>query len=266
MQVDLAPGHYTLVAYGGMQCDNSSFRFVDEPSATGSLEQRQVELHPDNYHAPVRSIGEGEGAELHNHFYGTAEMEVSNDFNDYDEYTVRMMRNTNIVRVLLQQTDGEPLDCDEFDFRVIADNRLMDHDNKVISTGDISYWPWATGNEQPGELPSGRPATVAWGEFSLSRIVDRSQMKGLASDAAYTGPRLVVTSKADGREVVDIPLINYLLLTKPAGQPFASMSAQEYLDRENTWSLFFLLDRHYQWVQVQVAVRGWTVRFNNPNL
>ena len=265
MEVNLPAGTYTFVSYGGLHCGESSFRFTEEPGSGSLHTDRGVELHPDNYHS-TRATAQGEGTELHNLFYGAATVEVRDDYSAYDEATVYLMRDTNTLRVLLQQADGERLHADEFDFKVIADNTLMAHDNRVVLTGETTYWPWTTGDEEPGTLPDGDAVSVAWGEFSIPRIADSSQVANLKAGEAYAGPRLQVDWKADGRNVIDLPLIPYLLLTKPADSRFADMTDQEYLDRENTWSLFFFLDRHYHWVTLQISVKSWSVRINNVNL
>lgn len=74
-------------------------------------------------------------------------------------------------------------------------------------------------------------------------------------------PRLTVSRKSDGRKVIDIPLINYLLMLK--SEKFASMGAQEFLDRESRWSMLFFLDRDNIWLRTQIVINDWVVRIND---
>ena len=160
-----------------------------------------------------------------------------------------MKKDTNNLRVMLQQVDGTPIDEADFDFKVVDDNTLMGWDNEVIPTRSVDYLPWAHGNASPGELPEdGGKATVAWAEMSFPRLV------------TYNSPKLVITRKADGYKIVDIPLNNYLLLMK--SEAYADMKPQDFLDRESRWKMLFFLQGGI-WLQTQIEINDWIVRINN---
>lgn len=257
MKIDLPKGKYNFVAYGGMECEKSSFTFSSSPGLHAHKETNENML-----------IDSEIGNELHPLFFGTydSSLEIKELDGDYRDITVPMIKNTNTIRVLLQQIDGEPLDCNEFDFKITADNMKMRHDNKVVLGHNADFSPWAMGNESPGTQADGSTATVAWGELSIPRLVDATQIVGLGSGESYEGPILEVTHKAEGRRVVSLPLLKYLLLCKPVSSTKAEgMSDQEFLDRESRYQLFFFLDKHYQWVSVQIQVESWVVRINNIN-
>ena len=76
-------------------------------------------------------------------------------------------------------------------------------------------------------------------------------------------PRLTIYSHQQQETVVDIPLNKYLLLLK--SEKFAGMADQEYLDRENLWSIIFLLN-DYTWHDVRIVINDWTVRQDNIQL
>ena len=78
---------------------------------------------------------------------------------------------------------------------------------------------------------------------------------------ATGGPRLEITSRKTGNKVLSIPLVSYLLLLK--SEQFSWMSSQEYLDRENRWSMIFFLDKGDHWWAVSIVINGWTVRIND---
>lgn len=161
-----------------------------------------------------------------------------------------MMKDTNNLRVMLQQVDGSSIDEADFDFKVVDDNTLMAWDNAVIPTQSVEYWPWTRGNANPGELEDGRNATVAWAEMSFPRLVTSNS------------PRLVITRKEDGYNVVNIPLNNYLLLMK--SEAYANMPSQEFLDRESRWKMLFFL-QNGRWLQTVIEINDWTVRINNTS-
>lgn len=244
MVVDLLPGKYHILAYGGMADDNASFEFVTNPQTT-RYNDIEVRLKPECVTEPV-------GTELHHLFYGRLDTEVEKNSMDYREVTVPMMKDTNNVRILLQQVSGAPVLNEDYDFRIIDNNTLFAWDNDLLPVPNMTYFPWARGNASPGELPDGDDASVAWAEMSISRL------------ATGNSPRLQITHIESGRKVVDIPLNNYLLLLK--SQAFAQMPSQEFLDRESRWSLIFFLDEKLYWVSTTISIKDWTVRINNADI
>ncbi len=242
MTVDLEPGSYTIVAYGGMECNQSSFSFTAQPSAI-SLQQLEVALKPTCLTSPV-------GTYLHPLFYGRADVTIDEDDIEYRNYTVYMMKDTNNLRVMLQQVDGSPINEADFDFKVVDDNTLMAWDNAVIPTQSVEYAPWTRGNASPGELYDGSEATVAWAEISFPRLVTSNS------------PRLVITRKDNGETLVNIPLNNYLLLMK--SEVYTSMGSQEFLDRESRWKMLFFLQGG-RWLDTVIEVNDWTVRLNHSS-
>ena len=240
MDVNLEPGEYTVLAYGGMADSNASFSFVTDPAST-SLHDIEVRLDPDKI-----------GTELHHLFYGKLNTSVEKNSLSYKEVTVEMMKDTNNLRVLLQQVNGEPVDNADYDFTITDNNTLFSWDNDLLPVPTVTYTPWARDNASPGELPDGSDASVAWAELSFSRLVTAAS------------PRLQITHRTSGRNVVDIPLNNYLLLLK--SQAFSSMPNQEFLDRESRWNMIFFLGENNYWVSTMISIKDWNVRINNGEL
>ena len=177
-------------------------------------------------------------------------MEVEQSDLEYRDYTLYMMKDTNNLRVMLQQVDGSEIDEADFDFKIIDDNTLMAWNNDVIPMTTVEYCPWTRGNASPGEIGTGGAASVAYAEMSFPRLVTSNS------------PRLVVTRKADGGTVIDIPLNNYLLLMK--SEAYASMPAQEFLDRESRWKMLFFLQGG-RWIDTVIEINDWIVRINNTS-
>lgn len=256
MDIDLPEGKYKLLVYGGMECADASYHFVQTPTQGSQLTSMQVALNQD---IMDRSIG----TELHSLFYGydkasdgalftPFEVEVKKSTMAYDEYTVYLMKDTNNLRIVLQELNGDPVDDKDFNFEVVDDNTLMGWNNDVISTSPFSYQPWTRGSTSVGLLPDGTDSKVAFAEFSFGRLMTSNS------------PILHVTRRSDGSDVINIPLINYLLLLK--SESFHKMPNQEFLDRESQWSMIFFLDRHWKWISVKIEISDWVVRINNPEL
>lgn len=243
MVVDLDPGTYTILAYGGMDCPEASFSFTSDP-ATTLMRDIEVELKPVY-------LNRLEGLPLHNLFYGNLALTVDPTDTDYRDVTVYMKKDTNNLRILLQQVNGSKIDEADFDFKVTDDNTLMAWDNNVIPTQTVTYVPWAHGNLSPGELPDDEgQASVAYAEFSFPRLVTGNS------------PRLIVTNKKDNHVVINIPLINYLLLLK--SDLYAGMLPQDFLDRESRWKMLFFLQDGI-WLDTVIEINDWVVRINKAD-
>lgn len=82
---------------------------------------------------------------LHDMFWGQLTLATADL---YSEGTVKMMKNTNSIRIVLQHVDGTPVKADDFDFEIIDDNTFFNYDNDLLPNGDVTYIPWAKGQAQ----------------------------------------------------------------------------------------------------------------------
>ena len=246
MVIDLPEGNYRFVAYGGLACGKHSFSVVTEPSEGTAIDGLQVQMAHNGYVSD---------AQLHDMFWGMVEASVDGEL--YKDVTLHMMKDTNNIRIVLQQADtgAEPIVISDYDITITDSNWLMAYDNSLVSgTQLLTYEPWSSGDGlDVGDTGDGT-YSAAYAEFSLSRLVIPDNA---GSSAAARDPRLVIYSHREARTVVDIPLLKYLLLLK--SERYSDMGDQEYLDRENLWSIVFLLN-DYTWHDVNIIINNWTVR------
>lgn len=243
MQRKLDEGSYTLIAYAGLCCGEASFTAPQlQTRAVSRREEVSVSLKQTN------NIS---NASLHPLFYGMATLEVGKD--DYVEETIYLKKDTNNLRFVLQQMNGEQIKADEFDVKITDDNGLLAWDNEVQQNGVITYLPWTKGETVIGSQEDGvTPVSAAYYELSTSRLT------------TITAPRLVVFSRERGENIINIPLNTYLLLLK--SELYSEMPAQEFLDRISEWSLVFFLDSGNRWVNSHIVVNDWIVRLNTAEL
>lgn len=244
MTLDLPHGAYRLVAYGGLACPEHSFSVVTPPTA-GTRASMRTDLRVQ--------MDEGElGTCLHDLYYGALDVTVDGD--DYVEATLPLIKDTNNLRIILQQLNSKPVDCDNFDFSIVDDNTLFAHDNSLLPNGEVTYCPWVKGNATAGTVGEGDAAydlVVGYAEFSTSRLTTTNR------------PHLIIRNRELDKEIVNIPLIDYLLLLK--SDLYTQMPAQEFLDRESEWALLFFIDKG-EWVRTQIIINDWVVRLNNAEL
>lgn len=242
MNLNLEQGTYRFLVYGGMQCDRSSFEFVDAPAADVRMEDMKVLMKAGK--ARTASVNE----KLHDLFWGTLTLETADL---YRAGTVELKKNTNNVRIVLQQVNGQPVKAEEYSFSITDDNTLFAWDNTVIPNGGITYEPWVTGETLLGMTTGGEEVIGAYAEFSTSRLT------------TGTSPKLVITNVKDKREIMNIPLNKYLLMLR--SELYAQMKAQEFLDRESEWSVVFFLENGL-WVETEIKINDWTVRIDDVEM
>lgn len=254
MHPQIEPGTYHVVAYGGMDCDESSFSHITAPEPGVHVSSLHVALDGDCLTTPERM-------RLHNHFYGAADFTY--EAGTYSKATVEMMRNTNSIQVALQHLNGSEIDHNDFIFEIIDDNNEFNHENNLLPTGEITYSPWNRENRSTGTVGRAdgeveeKEYFSAIAQFTTSRLVHRKA----------TSTTLRVRRAEDGETVFRVPIVNYMLMFKDGDTTNGAqnMGDQEYLDRENSWRFVFFLDESNDnlWVSTRIFVNDWEVRLND---
>lgn len=244
MTLDLPAGDYSFVAYGGMACDKASFLHTDRPVAGSHITQNGVQLKPGLLTTP-------EGNPLHPLFYGRLENVIVSDEDTHRvAATVYMLKDTNNIRILLQNVDGTPVIGSDYIFTITGNNTVLNWKNDVVPQPESAvYHPWAQGDIHADSNQLAQGGIAAYAEFDTSRLTPGSSTT------------LSVIRAADGSNVLSIPLINYLLMLK--SEHFANMGNQEYLDRESRWNMIFFIGPDTTWIQTSIIINGWTVRIND---
>ena len=254
MPVELAPGEYDMLAWCGLG-DAASFEVPQ--GLVGVTTKKEVTCRMN------RTSENGYGkvdADLAPLFHGAAKVVLSGEPGIHTE-TISLTKNTNVVRVVLQQLSGEDFDLDAFSFEIQDYNGYMAHDNSLLQDELIVYEPWSlqTGNadinaEIYNDDKTRAPSTVgvAVAEMTVGRLVDDAN------------PILVVRNKKNGDVVLSIPLVDYALLVK--GNYNKAMSNQEYLDRQDEYNMTFFLDEAGRWISSSIVVNSWRVVLNNQTI
>lgn len=224
IKMDLEPGTYYAVTWAGLHNDFYTMPALDAKADGATLQ----DLH-------LRTLREADAThakELNPLWHSIDTFVVTR--NTHEDKYVSLAKNTNKLRFVLQDTDGNCMDVRDFTFEIKADNGYMAHDNSLLDDPVISYLPYHTENVNIAEGDSlmGKPVmqTVAVAEMNTMRLM------------AGENYRLVVRHKNWEKDVININLNNYLLLTQMEGH---DISAQEYLDRQDEYSIVFFLTPTY---------------------
>ena len=147
-----------------------------------------------------------------------------------EEKVISLAKNTNKLRVVLQNVMGEDMDVNNFSFRIVADNGYMDYDNSLLQDPTIHYLPYYTENVELGADPT--PGATVGGQYVA--VAEMNTMRLMAG----RNYRLIIRHHGWEKDVLNVNLNDYLLLTKMEGH---RISPQEYLDRQDEYSIIFFL-------------------------
>lgn len=267
MAVDVAPGCYDLLAWCGT-VDKGSFAFQEDAASREDLVCTLKRAYPDGGAAEVRE-------DLDRLFHGWLPDQVFGETEGVYTYTVPLKKNTNNVRVVLQQLSGEPMDKDRFTFVITAENGSMDWDNGLLPDDLVTYYAWSTKSGVAGivspdpSLVSSFSAVVA--ELTTARLMtrDRSGYLWGGSTVRSDFPEenkmtLKVIDNENGKIIISVPLVDYALLVK--GENRKDMDDQEFLDRLDEYSIIFVLDEGWRWVTMSINIHSWKLVEQNTSL
>lgn len=249
MEVDVAPGTYDLLVWGQGESPmdvNTAYAIgsgtqLDQLNATLPLSGTDGALYCNRDIVPL--------------FNGLRRnVEFPDTYGDITVDPVNLTRDTHVFQVLLQTSDGSPLRPDEVTIGIEADNSVIAYDNAVTPGTPFTYYPWQiTSTSASFDTPDVAPASRADGEPNglLGELTTGRLMAG-------SSPRLVVRRESDGRAVISINLLSYLLLVK--GEYNRNITDQQYLDRMRTFTLMFFLDEGRNWYMAGgIFINGWRV-------
>lgn len=263
------PGDYHLIAWCGM--DNS---FIGTEPEAFTL----PELTPGvSTEADLRCRMERErrddgsahsSRDLWPLFHGTVEgVEIiDNSSLEADGQTVvykcNLKKNTNRVRIILQQLSANDVKAEGFSYKIETDNGLMAHTNDVIDDETITYHAWNTETGEAGIIIGGdegadtRAESETKVKVAIADLTTARLVKGRSTTLTVFNPK--------GEVAARIPLVDYALLVKDNySHP---MTDQEFLDREDTYTLTFFLDENYRWDAASIIINSWRVVKDNVDI
>lgn len=252
MQVDIEPGDYHLVAWAGLNDESFSIPLLT-PGAS-DIEELTVKT---NRIAKTRANGENENLvdkQLSSLWHGESVQSFTRSGRE-NIITIDLVKNTNTLRIVLHQMDGVNIDINKFDFAIYDDNGWMNYDNTLLEDDLLTYKPYSKSSgttTRAGEDGENTPISVAVAQLSVTRLI------------ADNNPILRITNNETNEVVIQLSLIEYIKLLRM--EEYTNMSDQEYLDRQDEYSMTFFLDKNMTWLKTQIIINGWTIRLNDTEL
>ena len=218
ISLDLEPATYQLVTWAGLKA--SSYELPQLTAGISTVEDVKVRT--------LREADTTQPNELDALWHSLDTLVVTRE--KPEDKMISLAKNTNKLRVVLQNVTGEDMDVNNFTFQIVADNGYMDYDNSLLADPTINYLPYYTENVNiAADTTAGATVSsqfVAVAEMNTMRLMNGKNY------------RLIIRHEGWEKDVLNVNLNNYLLLTKMEGH---KISAQEYLDRQDEYSIVFFL-------------------------
>ena len=232
MPLPLPAGEYRIAAWAGMSDD---FEMPEPVAGKTTLEELTVRMKREESLVHNKA--------LNPLWYGGVQA-VSFTGRQERTETVSLRKDTNKFRFILQKSGpGEELDINDCLFEIRADNGYYDWNNDLLDDDMISYRPYYLEKVE-----------------DVGIVVEMNTMRLLEHKKVY----LTLTRKSDGKELMRIDLIPYLLLTKMEGH---NIPAQEYLDRQSEYAIvFFYNPELLNFLSTKIVINGWTIWLKGEDL
>lgn len=232
MPLPLPAGEYRIAAWAGMSDD---FEMPEPVAGKTTLEELTVRMKREESLVHNKA--------LNPLWYGGVQA-VSFTGRQEQTETVSLIKDTNKLRFILQKSGpGEELDINDCLFEIRADNGYYDWNNDLLDDDMISYRPYYLEKVE-----------------DVGIVVEMNTMRLLEHKKVY----LTLTRKSDGKELMKVDLIPYLLLTKMEGH---NIPAQEYLDRQSEYAIvFFYNPELLNFLSTKIVINGWTIWLKGEDL
>lgn len=241
----LLEGTYDFISWCGLEGNDACTLQNYAPASKEELELRLNTIAEDGLNV-LRTRIPG----LYHGRMSGVDFEIDPVNPSYKTVTIPLMKDSKDIRVMLQHLDGSAIDNRDFTVTITDANSWMAWNNDIIpGCPTVSYRPWNIKYGQvtaPGDK-SRDITTVASLLFELStgRLMENS------------GAMLTVHRNWDNRDIIRIPLVDYLLLVKGH---YGDISDQQYLDRQDDYSIVFFIDQHSNWyVAGGLFINNWAV-------
>lgn len=249
VEIEQPQGDYTVLVWGGLS--DTNYDLTD------------LVVGETYYEDVILSLSKSEDASENSNllsylFHCYLDSVTVTDY--YNIIEAPLVKDSNHFSILIQSDNS--LDFQESDFGIVlrSDNGDMNYVNNTIDGSYVNYTPYeqfitqVTNTSLDGVTES---SSIFVSYLNTLRLIEDG-------DTSFA-----IIDKATDERIVDISLTQYLLLTR-SYYGSDSMGEQEYLDRQDSYSLIFFLEKCDSstsgYICTKISVNGWIVRYNKVEL
>ena len=260
MPIDVKPGDYYFVAWGGLKDNEDHFTVPAYDQLT----------HRDDLICTMARDFDAEAniaysnKNLHPLFHGSVTTNLPDEEGNHIT-TVYLTKDTNNLVFHLMHTEGE---LNPKDFRVVIEdkgdshsNLKMNHDNSILADERVEHRPWGvrSGYFDKGEIQTKDGDEEQSGSGSLSdingsMIVEFSTARLMKENTKTRD--LVVYDNNTGEEKFRFPFIGTAFYERSMN--YSNMEDQEYLDRQDNYNFTVILSGR-DWLAIEIVINGWHI-------
>lgn len=261
IELDLPAGDYKFLGWCGLENDGvemESFTVPQPVAGVTTIDELTCALNTKRAaaRAAIAENGVYSDEQLHFLYHGYLEETlVDGQDGQWYEYVMYLTKDTNHIRIILQETTGEGLNVEDYEITIEDDNSLMAYDNSLIGNGTVTYRPWA---QEADELGVGKPE--ADGPLQYVRGVYADLTVGRLMASHQDDLMLTIRNKATQEIIARVPVLQYALLSRKYYEEAYGhrMDDQEFLDREDEYVLTFFLVNH-KWIDSMIMIHSWRI-------
>lgn len=270
--LDLPAGNYHFVAWCGLDNDGARVQnFTVPQTSVGSTRLDDLKCRMTRYTDNTYGTVSSDWLEFMFHGDLDAELPVNDDGGEYT-YVMPLTKDTNHIRIILQHLSGEDLDVSKFGFTIEDENGYYAHDNSLLDDETITYIPYSTSTAEAGIIKEDKSEIGTRGlETCKTAIADFSVGRMMSSHENRM--RLTITTfdekTGDTVRIATVPVIDYALLARDYYEQYYNhvmADDQEFLDREDEYTMTFFLDENQRWYSVVIYINSWRIVLKDVEL
>lgn len=251
---ELKAGKYKFVAWAKsdhLKADEADFKIPDMTVGASVLTDLTYYLK--------RTAGTQQH-ELNNLLVGMTDVEINN-LNTTQNVVVPLKKINKKIRVLLLPYSGSSeLDINNYTVSIVdrVGNGHVNYDYSLLSDETITYRPYYAANIVPQTAEALHPD-----ELQKAAVVELNTSRLLVHAVDTDNPRLQITTKDNGTEIVSVNLPWFFSLT--GMESHKSWGLQEYLDRQDEYVISLFIDEspgtlpENAWIRTTIIINGWVI-------
>lgn len=280
MKVDIDASKYHLIAWAGL--NDESFAVPLLAPQQSKIDELTVQTLRKSANQTSRTATENEEGkyivnnELHALWHGEVKNAVATRSGRESVTTVSLVKNTNNIRIVVAQVNqsNEPIpptraiNKNSLKCAIYDDNGYMNYDNTLLPDNMLTYQPFVTDmntvtsrafhtDGQPteeGDSGTQQQFNAVVNEISIARLLTSQT------------PRLNIKNSVTGEELFKSKnLIEFLELLR-LEQYKNKYGLQEYLDREDNFSMIFFVNEKMALINSVIEINGWTIHLKDIEL
>lgn len=244
---NLPKGKYTIVCLAGNKQEISlttDFKLDELQEGKTTLKEVNARLQ-----RPESNISNTDITALYD---GWKEIEVNGGPQTETIDLMKCTKNYRIVIMPYDSEDNKTFDAKDFDIRIEGSAAWLDYQARKFKVDPIIYRPFSQTTSSADTKAGGEVTKAVIADISSSRIFRDGK------------PKLIIDDQKTGKELLNIDLAWFLSL-QGIGEHRSEWSDQEYLDRQDYYSMTFFVNRD-KFMMGHIVVNGWVLSLDNPEL